>query len=69
MKVEIGTEAVQVPEKEYINGIFVADLQCVAASLQAFSASHCKLSENKKKSVNRKFVKFFNTFFCRVTLK
>ncbi len=25
MKVEIGTEAAQFPEKEYINGIFVAD--------------------------------------------
>jgi hypothetical protein len=24
MNVEIGTEAVQLPEKEYINGIFVA---------------------------------------------
>jgi hypothetical protein len=24
MKVEIGTEAVQFPEKEYINGIFLA---------------------------------------------
>jgi hypothetical protein len=28
MNVEIGAEAAQFPEKEYINGIAVADLQC-----------------------------------------
>jgi hypothetical protein len=29
MNVEIGTEAAQFPEKEYINGIFVAVCTCI----------------------------------------
>jgi hypothetical protein len=36
MNVEIGTEAAQYPEKEYINGIFVA-----------VSTVHCTVRENK----------------------
>jgi hypothetical protein len=39
MDVEIGTEAGQFPEKEYINGGFL--LQCFAVSRRDFSASHC----------------------------
>jgi hypothetical protein len=33
MNVEIGTEAVQLPEKEYINGIFFAVPGCVIAQM------------------------------------
>jgi hypothetical protein len=38
MNVNIGTEAAQFPEKEYINGIFVAVLNFVVAHLLIFRA-------------------------------
>ncbi len=45
MSVEIGTEAAQLPENEYINGIFVAvqDGQCAGNNL-IFGHLYCMLS-------------------------
>ncbi len=55
MNVEIGTEAVQFPEKEYINGIFLAastNLESISHSfenafLQSFSYSSSSFSSVK----------------------
>jgi hypothetical protein len=44
MNVEIGTEAAQFPEKEYINGIFVAVLNAVRRKRKI---SDCRLIKLK----------------------
>ncbi len=43
MNVEIGTEAAQFPEKEYINGIFVAG--CLGVTLCLLHYLWCKAAE------------------------
>jgi hypothetical protein len=40
MNVEIGTEAAQLPEKEYINGIFLA-VYCTVATVHVFGDDNC----------------------------
>jgi hypothetical protein len=57
MNVEIGTEDVQFPEKEYINGIFV--LKCIL-TLSAFF--HSLISEDLQKNVS---LHFFKLMFMR----
>jgi hypothetical protein len=58
MYVEIGTEAVQFPEKEYINGIFLAVFGTTNRTVSYFK-SISTLTQNWPTNVQRLYQKLF----------
>ncbi len=67
MNVEIGTEAVQFPEKEYLNGIFLAVRWRLFAFFQKFMKIFATQGGKGEKCFNRRFVhNLFRYFWVAV---